>query len=43
MGLSTSFHEQMQGIHAQLLIKSSGNAIDEKAILPFLKQEFPKL
>ena len=42
-GFEQATHEQMQGIHAQLLIKSSGNAVDEKAILPVLKQEFPEV
>lgn len=42
-GFEHATHEQMQGIHAQLLIKSSGNALDEKAILPVLKQEFPEI
>jgi len=42
-GFEHATHEQMQGIHAQLLIKSSGNALDEKAIAPVIKQEFPEI
>ncbi len=42
-GFEHATHEQMQGIHAQLLIKSSGNALDEKAIIPVIEQEFPEI
>jgi lipoprotein-releasing system permease protein len=42
-GFERATHEQMQGIHAQILIKSSGNALDEQAILNLIRQEFPEV
>jgi lipoprotein-releasing system permease protein len=36
-------HEKMQGIHAQLIMKSSGNLLDAHSIEPILKKEFPEV
>ena len=42
-GFEQATHEKMQGIHAQLIMKSSGNLLDAQSIEPILQHEFPEV
>jgi lipoprotein-releasing system permease protein len=42
-GFEQATHEKMQGIHAQLIMKSNGNLLDAHSIEPILKKEFPEI
>ncbi len=42
-GFETTIHEKMQGIHAQIILRSYGNALDVDAIETVLDKEFPEI
>ena len=42
-GFEYATHEKMQGIHAQLIMKSQGNTLDASSIEPIIKKEFPEV
>lgn len=42
-GFERATHEKMQGIHANLIMKSPGKALDAQAIGPIIEKEFPEI
>jgi lipoprotein-releasing system permease protein len=42
-GFEHATHEKMQGVHAQLIMKSKGNLLDASSIEPIIKKEFPAI
>lgn len=42
-GFEQTTYEKMQGIHAQLIMKSNGNLLEARSIEPILKKEFPEI
>lgn len=42
-GFERATHEKMQGIHANLIMKSSDGALDVQAIGPIIEKEFPEI
>lgn len=42
-GFEKATHEKLQGIHAQVIMRSTGNELDYAAIAPILDMEFPQI
>lgn len=42
-GFEKATHEKLQGIHAQVIMRSTGNELDYAGIAPILEKEFPQI